>query len=392
MKSASRLWSSFSDRVRYQLDYLKKMGLSGADDSAQAVLKQENKRGSEDVRQKRDVRVVRLDNNQVIWLQFDAPRKDVEQEYQNIKVYEEPLETDKSIIAALVSLETKPIDDERLQKAFLIHKVNEDVFNEYSSIEEASLSKESLSRLFRGWRDALREAQQNDPMLRDANEGDSFAALEAMQTFHCIEDLLRCFRPEYDDLDRYEQAALVEATCTRVSDFQAALQRLVAFLEYGKPGKGKKGTTKKLKPGVENARRDIQAALLKDVEGLSTKEIAERQGDRPVGEFNKIKNDHPTARARVKRGRDMLQRAWGEEGWFERVEAMKTERERRRNLSEEERLRESLAEIVADSAGIPTENALPLIQSDEPNDSLDVSSALLWVFVRSAYKTWGPER
>ena len=344
------------------------------------------------MRKKRDVRAVRLDNNQVIWLQFDALSEDFEQEYQNIKVYEDPLETDKAIIAALAALETKPMDGERLQKAFLIHKENEDAFFKKASlIEETNLSKESLAQPFRAWEEALREAKQNDPLLHDAKAGDVSAALKGRQTFRCIEDLLRCFRPEYDDLDRHEQAALVEASCARVSDFHEALQKLVAFLEYGKPGKGRKGTAKKLKPGIENAKRDIQAALLKDVEGMSFKVIAEKQGDRPAGESNKDKNDHPTARGRVKRGRDVLQSAWGTEGWAERVEAMKTERERRRNLSEEEHLRERLAEVLADSAGIPTEKTLPLIESDEPDESLDASSALLWAFVRSAYKTWGPE-
>jgi hypothetical protein len=82
MESIPGLWSSFSDRVHYQLAYLKRMGLSGADNSGQAVLKQESPRGSEDVRKKRDVRAVRLDNNQVISLQFDAPSEDLEQEYQ----------------------------------------------------------------------------------------------------------------------------------------------------------------------------------------------------------------------------------------------------------------------------------------------------------------------
>jgi len=332
---------------------------------------------------------VRLANNQVIWLQFDAPRDDLEQEYQNIKVYEEPLETDKAIIAAVVALETKPLGGERLQQAFLTHKVNEDVLKKASSVQESSLSKKSLTHLLRAWGDALRDSQQNDSMLHDANAGDELAAYGGMQTFHCIEDLLRCFRPEYDDLDRHEQAALVEATCARINDFHTALGKLVAFLEYGKPGKGKKGTAKKLKPGVENARRDIQAALLKDAEGLSFEEIAEKQGDRPAREANKDKNDHPTARGRYKRGRDMLQRAWGKEGYSERVEAMKAERKRRQNLNEEERLRESLAELVADSAGISTQNALPLIESDEPNENLDESSALLWAFIRSARKTWG---
>ena len=62
------------------------------------------------------------------------------------------------------------------------------------------------------------------------------------------------------------------------------------------------------------------------------------------------KGDHPTVRASVKRGREILIKALGTDGWSKQVETMKTEAARWNSLSDKEKLRETLA----DEYGIPS--------------------------------------
>lgn len=53
---------------------------------------------------------------QVLWLQLDGERP-LGREYKGVVVSDEPLRTDKTILAALTALEGRPIDVERLRKA-----------------------------------------------------------------------------------------------------------------------------------------------------------------------------------------------------------------------------------------------------------------------------------
>jgi DNA-directed RNA polymerase specialized sigma24 family protein len=83
--------------------------------------------------------------------------------------------------------------------------------------------------------------------------------------------LLHYYRPSYDSLSREEQRDLVDATVERVNAFLKASRQLVEFLEYGVPNR-------KQRAALQDANRDVRAAVLSEVEGLSSPRIAERFG------------------------------------------------------------------------------------------------------------------
>src|SRR5215218_5612233 len=66
----------------------------------------------------------------------------------------------------------------------------------------------------------------------------------------------------------------------------------------------------------------------------------------------------------VARGRDILERAFGKEGWQRRAGAMRVEQARWRSLSAEERDNEAAAEALAYDQDISIEEARQRIRSD----------------------------
>jgi transcriptional regulator with XRE-family HTH domain len=126
----------------------------------------------------------------------------------------------------------------------------------------------------------------------------------------------------------------------------------MAFVEYGTPGRG-------AVPVAKSIARDVKAAILKDVEGLTYKQIGERLGVPPPVDFD-YKRDHAAVRKMVGRGRKFLKMGLGEEGYASQVEAMKEEARRRHGMSDAEREAEDLAEAF----GIPYEEALRRLEEE----------------------------
>jgi hypothetical protein len=73
------------------------------------------------------------------------------------------------------------------------------------------------------------------------------------------------------------------------------------------------------------------------------------------------KGDHPTVRQMANRGRSLLERALGKEGWQQHIEAMRTEARRWEALSEAEQEAEAMVETL----GIPYEEALRSSREEE---------------------------
>lgn len=84
--------------------------------------------------------------------------------------------------------------------------------------------------------------------------------------------LLRYYRPEFDGLPAEERLALIARGCGYTNDFLASLRKLTAFLEYGTPEND-------LRSMVEDADRDVKAAMLRDVEEISYAAIGEKLGN-----------------------------------------------------------------------------------------------------------------
>jgi len=134
-----------------------------------------------------------------------------------------------------------------------------------------------------------------------------------------VRHLLRYYRHSFDTLPREEQRDLMDATFERVDAFLKASRQLVEFLEYGVPGR-------KLRSALRDANRDVRAAVLCEVEGLSSPRIAERFG-LPMSAAYKNKHEHKGVEEMIERGRRLLVAALGEQGWKEQVEVMKQDHE-----------------------------------------------------------------
>ncbi len=276
---------------------------------------------------------VRFENSrQVLWLQLEGERSS-ERGYREVRVADEPVRTDKAILAALTAMEGRKMDLKRLRRAI------------------AEIELPPGGAMYQQWREAfegLPPEQKSGRKRPELHEN-----LQHHQSLDYVLLLLRHHRKGFDDLPQVEKLALVERTCHHINEFLEALRRLTAFLEFGVPGKH-------LKEATEDADRDVKAAVLHDVDGMTHREIGEELGVPLPDDYN-VKGDHPTVRQMVKRGRKIIVGALGEECWRRHIRAMKEDAERWRSLSEAEQEAEELAEHL----GIPYEEALRRAEEEE---------------------------
>jgi hypothetical protein len=269
---------------------------------------------------------------QTIWLNLDGPRS-IDGGYRRISVSEEPLRTDGAIFAALTALEGRPLDVGQLREALpdIMPLQGESVREAWTKALGKRRTRKKLKKLLGD----LRHHQVLDYLLM----------------------LLRHHRPDFDDAPLGERAELLAGTCAHVNEFLEVLRRLMAYVEYGLPGRATVSAAR-------SAARDVEAAVLKDVEGLTNHEIGERLGLSPPVNFP-YKGDHPTARKIVARGRKILTLGLGEKGWQARAEAMRTDARRFLSLDEAHREAQSLAEAL----GISQEEALRGLDEEKTVES-----------------------
>jgi hypothetical protein len=95
---------------------------------------------------------------------------------------------------------------------------------------------------------------------------------------------------------------------------------------------------------VERARDQVKAAVLRDVEKRSHREIADMLGVDVSEERSKIDMKKPEIAALVREGRRLLDNVLPGIGWRKHAEDMKTDADRYRSLSDEEKEIEALVE------------------------------------------------
>jgi len=267
---------------------------------------------------------VRLEGTrQTVWLGLDGPRSEKGQ-YREVTISEEPLRTDGAIFAALSMLEGQPID--------------------------LSLLREALPDLLPSYRESVWDRWTELP--RDGRQAELLGSLRHHGTLDYILLLLRYHRPGFDALPLEERAALLVDSCSHLNDSLETSKKFMAFVEHGVPGRRATLASKSIT-------RDIKAAILKDVESLTYKEIGDRLGIPLPANFS-YKGDHAAVRKMVDRGRRLFRTGLGDEGYASHVASMKEEARRRRNMSEMERESEDLAEAF----GIPYEEALEQIEKE----------------------------
>jgi hypothetical protein len=150
--------------------------------------------------------------------------------------------------------------------------------------------------------------------------------------------LLRYCRRDFDTLPHRYQTELILSTCKHMNEFLTSVRKLVTFVEYGTP----EGLSTQ---PVKDRNRDVRAALLSEVAGLSHKEIGEEL-EIPLPPNSEIKGSHDTVRKSVERGLNLLKQLFGQDGWREQRASMIAEAERYNALSEEERIIEDMAESL----------------------------------------------
>jgi len=158
--------------------------------------------------------------------------------------------------------------------------------------------------------------------------------------YEYAEDLLRHYRPDFNDLPDTDQAALVRGVLEKTNGFLTSLRELTLYVQHGHPYKGLPNTP------IKETARDMRAAELKDIEELSHAEIGRRVdvGQTPS---DKSKGDNTRVRTRiVPQGRAYFKKALGEEGYKEYVKSSRAERNRRLSVDEDSRAIEDYAEIL----------------------------------------------
>jgi hypothetical protein len=260
-------------------------------------------------------------SREVIWLRAEGHR--TERGYKSVTILSAPLRTDVAILAALTSLEGKRIAPEELDDSAV----------------------EAFLRLSESTSDSVEMSEQ-----------EWMKGLMLMPKLEYVTALLRHFRPEFNDLSRENQLALVREACKRMNIYLEALHQLAAFLEYGSPGKD-------LRPAIEDAERDIRAAELQDIEGLSSVRLGEVLGVKAPAS-DEFKRTNSRASNMAKRGRRLLVNAFGEEGWQKLAEEKRAEQDQFLALSAEER---GLVEF-AEAEGLTIEEARQLSDKVNPED------------------------
>jgi hypothetical protein len=162
--------------------------------------------------------------------------------------------------------------------------------------------------------DAWTQDLHEDPRLGKAKAKD----WHGVTTVRYLSELLHHYRPEFDELPDQERVALLESAAKHVNEYLEALRKLTTFLEYGDAYKGIPKNT------VEKPERYLEAAELKDIIGLSQREVGAALG-LPLSSRDEIQGGHARAAQHVREGRKMFKEAFGEDGYREYIEAKKAE-------------------------------------------------------------------
>ncbi len=265
------------------------------------------------------------EGRQILWLEFEVGGS--ERGHRQIKLNDEPLRTDAAILAALVAMECRPVDSDRVRK----------LLSALSGPMEKPFWRQHLSKRsqrVRAWVGTVPHPHTLDVAMM----------------------LLRFHKPYFDRLSEPERIELLERACGHINEFLSALYRVTAFLDYGAPGR-------QLRSAKGEAEKHIEAAVLKHVYGLSTMEIARQMGE-PIAQKHKDKNDPATVRQWVRRGTQLMENAIGKERWQAHAEAMKAESKRWNSLNEEEQEVEEFLERYAEARGISLEVARELVDQE----------------------------
>ena len=286
-----------------------------------------------------NVRKVKLDKEQELWIRLDAHRN--QKGYRSVEVMDTP-RSDMAILGAMIAWLAEPIDFKRVRAALPYASGFLRVLSDMEQEERTDATAKAM--------DGNESLTFGEMVSYVRGSSEAMAdEREPLKHLDYLEPLIRYYKPGFDGLSSQEQLELLENACKYINDFLQSLRKLQAFLEYGAPNR-------KLAPAVKDPKRDVRAAILHEVDGLNFTEIGKRLGIPPPPNYE-IKRDYQTVSDAVKRGMNILEKAFGKEGWRKRAETMRAEKAWWRSLSPEERKKEEEIEITALDLGIPFEEA-----------------------------------
>jgi hypothetical protein len=269
---------------------------------------------------------VRHSSGQVMRLLLDAKR--TEQGYRGAEVLVGPSRTEQAYVAAEVALQGDKMKRERDHQGKMARASNAIFFAELGRL------RQRRGPALDDVRQAMKELRlaASDP-FEEASNKDFFDGLRLEYLY----ELLRHFRPDLDSLSKKERIALLARAIDYVNAYLEALQRLAAFLQYGKVGAYEGLATKQ----VTRASQQVKAAELRDLmkteQGapLPYNKIGKLLGEKPAPKQSPRSYDRRIERM-VEAGRDILKQALGEQGYQDYIEAKRAEIEQWRTLSEDE--------------------------------------------------------
>jgi hypothetical protein len=137
-------------------------------------------------------------------------------------------------------------------------------------------------------------------------------------------------------------------TLERINQVRESVEALQNHLWYSNPNKTK------AVPPVKNPQRDVRAAVLQDVFGLSTLRIGEiLKFDTPSNPH--IKRENRAVAVAAQRGRELLHFCFGAEEWSKKAERIRALRALWFELDEDDQVKEQVYYLLAERNGTSME-------------------------------------
>ena len=270
----------------------------------------------------------RHSSGQVMRLLLNAKR--TEQGYRGAEVLVGPSRTEEAYVAAVLALKGEEMEREGDKKNDKMARASKAIL--FFELMRAHRTDEAA-------RDAVHQAMKELGLYKE----ERFKGTDYIDGYNLtpLYELLRYFRPDFDDVSEKERIELLERTIGYANNYLKALRRLTAFLQYGKPGAYEGLPTKP----VTQAAKQVRAAEFRELVGT------ERGAPLPYAKIGKLLGEKPTPgqmqphlkrgyEARIKGmvedGKGILKQALGEEGYRAYMEEKRAELEHWQTLSKDE--------------------------------------------------------
>jgi hypothetical protein len=166
--------------------------------------------------------------------------------------------------------------------------------------------------------------------------------------------LIEHYLPDFDKYAPGERAEYLTRTIAQVNEVAKSIAKLEKHLQYAAPG-GRKAVAP-----IKDPERDVHAAVLEDVCGLTTLQIGKELGiPLPASDAMSGRRENQTVRRMIKdNGRPLLERRFGPEGWCAKVGSMRATRESWASMEPNQQFYTLLAEKRGTSAEAEKEAAV----------------------------------